>query len=139
MTVFCITVSAAFGEQESRISSASEACLRGSLARPSYFGTSKQSCRKAGFYILLWRFHGEVVIPGGRKKKKKKKKKRFQPCLLPALRLPYTSRLLCSRCSRYIAQHYTRSRMERRHCSGENKRMGSELQSLFPDTQTLTF
>lgn len=32
MTVFCITVSAAFGEQESRISSATEACLRGSLA-----------------------------------------------------------------------------------------------------------
>lgn len=91
------------------------------LARPSYFGTSKQSCRKAGFYILLWCFHGEVVTPGGRKKK------RFQPCLLPALRLPYTSRLLCWRCSRCIAQHYTRSRRERSHCR-ENKRLGSELQ-----------
>lgn len=58
------------------------------LTRPSYFGMSKQSCRKAGFYILLWSFHGEVVIPTERKKKK-----RFQLCLLPLLHLPYTIRL----------------------------------------------
>lgn len=58
------------------------------LTRPSYFGMSKQSCRKAGFYILLWSFHGEVVIPAERERKK-----RFQLCLLRLLRLPYTIRL----------------------------------------------
>lgn len=57
------------------------------LTRPSYFGMSKQSCRKAGFYILLWSFHGEVVIPAG-------EKRRLQLCLPPLLRLPYTTRLL---------------------------------------------
>lgn len=93
------------------------------LSRPSYFGMSKQSCRKAGFYILLWSFHGEVVIPRGGKKRK-----RFQLCLLPALRLLCTSRLHLLAMLALYCSALTRSRMERSHCSRENKRLWSALQ-----------
>lgn len=68
------------------------------LTRPSFFlsffffGMSKQSCRKAGFYILLWSFHGEVVIPAEREGGEKKKKDSSSGCFLSFLRLPSTTR-----------------------------------------------
>lgn len=70
MTVFCITLFRMCTICVSRLWRAEIPhfiCSRSLFVRrtrPSYFGMSKQSCRKAGFYILLWSFHGEVVIPG---------------------------------------------------------------------------
>lgn len=127
MTVFCITLFRMCTICVSRLWRAEIPhfiCSRSlfvRLTRPSYFGMSKQSCRKAGFYILLWSFHGEVVIPGGGEKKKK------IPAL-PALRLPCTSRLHLLATLALYCSALTRSRMESNHCSRENKRLWSELQ-----------
>lgn len=94
------------------------------LTRPSYFGMSKQSCRKAGFYILLWSFHGEVVIPTERKKKKK----------IPAL--PASSFAFTIHNSASFARDALAILLSTKpdrgwitsHRSRENKRLWSELQ-----------
>lgn len=95
------------------------------LTRPSYFGMSKQSCRKAGFYILLWSFHGEVVIPAERERERGKK--RFQLCLLPLLRLPYSLPFARDACAILLSTKPVRG-WNTRNRSRENKRFWSELQ-----------
>lgn len=72
MTVFCITVSAAFGEQESRISSASEACLRGSLA-PVILERQSKAAEKQVFTFFCDAFMVRLLYQEEEKKKEKRK------------------------------------------------------------------
>lgn len=90
---------------------------------PQLFWYVKAKLQKSrflhSFVILSWR---------GCYTKRGKKRKRFQLCLLPALRLLCTSRLHLLAMLALYCSALTRSRMERSHCSRENKRLWSALQ-----------
>lgn len=133
MTVFCITLFRMCAICVSRLWRAEiphfiyNRSLFVRLTRPSYFGMSKQSCRKAGFYILLWSFHGEVVIPAERKRKKKDSS---SACFSFAFAIHNSASF-----ARYALAILLSTKPHRgwnaSHCSGGNKRLWSKLERCF--------